>query len=589
MCGIVGYKGKKKNIKFIVNTLKKLEYRGYDSAGVASLENGKIKTFKESGNIAKLDAVIPEDSETTCSIAHTRWATHGKPNQINAHPHSSQNNVWTIVHNGIIENYLSLKENLNAPTESETDTSVVAEMLEELNVDSFDGFIQTFEKVVGSYAILALNKNFENEMFLAKYKSPLYVSRNDEGDFLIASDPICFVGFGKKYYMFADGEFAHIKNKEIIFKNTKKEIIEKKEIEMDSIFDDACQGDYPHFMLKEIMEQPTAVARLVNTLRDNGVLEKFQNNWIQKFDEVKFIGCGTAYHAGLVGARYISKIAGVPASAEIASEFIYNTPVFASPKTLFVFVSQSGETADTLRAVEIAKEQGSTCIALTNVLYSSIAKKTDYVLPVCAGPEIAVASTKAYVCQLAALYLFANALAGNDIQKHFVEIEKMAKELLSFNKEKIEQIAESIKNESSAIFIGKDIDAVSASEASLKLKEVAYINTASYPSGELKHGFLALVEEGVPIIVFAGNKSFNQKTFNAAHEAVSRGAREVVLTNEKMNENSNRKVFEIDTKNELLFPILSIVPMQYLAYLVSVKKNINPDQPRNLAKSVTVE
>ena len=589
MCGIVGYKGNTKSLKFVISTLKKLEYRGYDSAGVASLKNGKIETFKESGNISKLDAVVPETFETNCSIAHTRWATHGKPNQLNAHPHSSKNQTWTIVHNGIIENYLSLKENLiNAP-ESETDTSVVAELLEEKQAQTFDEFIDAFASVDGSYAILALNKNKEDEMFLAKHKSPLYVSQNETGDFLIASDPICFVDFGKSYYVFGDGEFAHITSKEIIFKNSKKQTIKKEKIEMDSIFADASQGEYNHFMLKEIMEQPTAVQRLVKTVRDNDVLSKFQNGWIKNFDEVKFIGCGTAYHAGLVGARYVSKIAGVPASAEVASEFIYNTPVFAGPKKLFVFVSQSGETADTLSAVKIAKEHGSTCIALTNVLYSSLARMVDYVLPVCAGPEIAVASTKAYVCQLSALFLFASALADKNIKNSLDEIEEMSNSLLDFDMKKVEEIADEIKNETAAIFIGKDIDSITASEASLKLKEVAYINTASYPSGELKHGFLALVEEGTPMIVFAGNKSFNQKTFNAANEAVSRGAKEVVLANEKIAENDRKKVFYFDIKNELLFPILSIVPMQYLAYQVSIKKNINPDQPRNLAKSVTVE
>ncbi|MBO5345146.1 MAG: SIS domain-containing protein, partial [Clostridia bacterium] len=365
MCGIVGYKGKTKSLKFVISTLKKLEYRGYDSAGVASLKNGKIETFKESGNISKLDAVVPEMFETNCSIAHTRWATHGKPNQLNAHPHSSKNKTWTIVHNGIVENYLSLKEKLTSVPESETDTSVVAELLEEKQAQTFDEFIDVFALVDGSYAILALNKNKEDEMFLAKNKSPLYVSQNETGDFLIASDPICFVDFGKSYYVFGDGEFAHIDGKEIIFKNAKKQTIKKEKIEMDSIFADASQGEYKHFMLKEIMEQPTAVQRLVNTVRDNDVLSKFQNGWIKNFDEVKFIGCGTAYHAGLVGARYVSKIAGIPASAEVASEFIYNTPVFAGPKKLFVFVSQSGETADTLSAVKIAKEHGSTCIALT--------------------------------------------------------------------------------------------------------------------------------------------------------------------------------------------------------------------------------
>jgi glucosamine--fructose-6-phosphate aminotransferase (isomerizing) len=590
MCGIVGYVGQKKNANFLIEKLKKLEYRGYDSAGFANLSDGKIKVFKESGNIDNLKKSVDLNLEIECAIAHTRWATHGKPVRVNAHPHSSFDEKWTIVHNGIIENFEKLKSTLTKIPESSTDTAVIAELLGERKAKSFDDFVDCFQAIVGSYAIVALNSDKSNELFLAKNKSPLYVAKNESGDFLVASDPICFSKFSTKYYTMLDGEFAHISGGKISFRNQNNEQIEKQEKILDEMFEDDDMKNYDHFMIKEIMEQPVALLRQIKTYRDSGVLEKFDLNFAKKFKRVKFIGCGTAYHAGLVGARYIAKIVGIQADAEVASEFIYNEPIFADPETLFVFVSQSGETADTIRGVEIAKEHGATCIALTNVLYSTIANKTDYVLPVCAGPEIAVASTKAYVCQLSALYLFAQSLARKKpLEICYKEIESLSKRIFDFNFKQVEDLAEDIKNSDSVIFIGKDVDYVSACEASLKLKEVAYINTASYPSGELKHGFLALVERGTPLFVFAGNKLLNTKTFNASIEAVSRGAYEIVLTNQKLKENENRKVLFFDEPNELLLPILFIVPMQYLAYKVSIKKGINPDQPRNLAKSVTVE
>lgn len=590
MCGIVGYLGKQTKAKKLINILKKLEYRGYDSSGIASLEDGKITTFKEVGNIQKLDSSVPENFETSCLVAHTRWATHGEPTEVNAHPHSSFLGVWTLVHNGIIENYGKLKNKLKNKPQSQTDTVVVSCLLEEQGVEDIFGFIDAFKQVEGSYAIVAENKNKPNELFLAKHKSPLYLSANKDGDVLVASDPICFVGFSKNYYTFADGEFAHASKNELKFFDETGKELEKQTKELDDTFEESDKKEYKHFMLKEIFEQPKALERQIKTFKDNNVLNKFNKEFISKFSNIKLVGCGTAYHAGLVGAKYLSKMTGLPAYAEMASEFIYNQPVFADEKTLFIFVSQSGETADTLCAQELAKNKGATTIALTNVLYSSLASKCDYVIPVCAGPEIAVASTKAYVCQLSALYLFALNLRCQVEEVEFdgfEKIETVANKILKFDMAKVEELASKLKTQNEAIFIGKDFDYITANEASLKLKEVAYINSASYPSGELKHGFLALVENGTPIIVFAGGSATNSKTFNAAHEAVSRGAKAFVVTNQNID------IFEdvllIDEPDDLLFPMLSIAPLQYLAYVVSTSKGINPDQPRNLAKSVTVE
>lgn len=587
MCGIVGYLGKKQNSKKIIEKLKKLEYRGYDSAGIAVMDNGKLKCFKQVGCIDNLQKEVPDNLETTCAIAHTRWATHGKATTKNAHPHSSNGGKWTIVHNGIIENYLELKQGLKEKINSDTDTAVVAELLEEKNADTIEDFINVFSLLDGSYSIVAINKNKPNELFLAKNKSPLYVAETD-GGFLVASDPICFVGVAKDYYDFVDNDFAHINENGISFYSGKKKITKQK-TQLDDSFENFSNNGFEHFMLKEIYEEPEALERQVKFYKEHRVFDKFDKNFMKKFREVVFVGCGTAYHAALFGANYFRKQLNIKASAEIASEFIYSKPIFASKDMLFVLVSQSGETADTLMAEKIAREGGATTIALTNVLYSSLAKRTDYVLPVCAGPEIAVASTKAYVCQLSALYMFSSHLKnfnGANID-YFDDILSVSKKALSFDMKKVDKIAEKIKDQTTPIFIGKDLDYITAMESSLKLKEVSYINATNYSSGELKHGFLALVEDGTPLFVFCTESEICSKSINAANEAMSRGAKKYLITNIKQE--SEKDVIFIDDSNELTASILAVIPMQYLAYKVSVSKGINPDKPRNLAKSVTVE
>lgn len=586
MCGIVGYLGKKTKAKDIIGKLKKLEYRGYDSAGIAVMENGKVDCFKEVGCIANLENAVPDTLETECAIAHTRWATHGKPTTKNAHPHSSNKGMWTLVHNGIIENYLELKQNLK-PIKSDTDTAVVAELLEEKQAQSMTDFINVFGLLRGSYSIVAINKNKPNELFLAKNKSPLYVAEFD-GNFLIASDPICFVGVANEYYEFFDNDFAHIVDGNIEFFAGNKKITKTK-VQLDDSFENFSNNGYEHFMLKEIYEETEVLERQVKFYKEHRVLDNFTKNFMSKFNEVVFVGCGTAYHAALFGANYFRKQLNIKASAEIASEFIYSKPIFVNKKMLFILVSQSGETADTLMANKIAKDGGATTIALTNVLYSSLAKRADYILPVCAGPEIAVASTKAYVCQLSALYMFSSYLRnlnGSNID-FYGDILKISKKALSFDMKKVEKIAKDIKDETTPIFIGKDLDYITAMESSLKLKEVSYINATNYSSGELKHGFLALVEEGTPLFVFCTQSDICSKSINAANEAMSRGARKILITNIKQD--NDKDVIYIDDDNELTASILAIIPMQYLAYKVSVSKGINPDKPRNLAKSVTVE
>lgn len=592
MCGIVGYLGAEQPTRFIVDKLKNLEYRGYDSAGIASLEDEKFKLFKSVGNLSKLDEVIPRDEKSSCAIAHTRWATHGKPTEINAHPHISQNGEWVIVHNGIIENYLEIKNSLKFGEKiaSDTDTAVVAQLLEEEQVQDIYGFIQACSKLAGSYAFLAMNKNIPNTLFLARRKSPLYCAEKN-GNILIASDPICFCGFSQNYYVLSDGEFAVATSGKLEFFNNMGEKLLKQTTLLDEVFEDSGKGEYPHFMLKEIMEEKSALNRIVKCYSDNNVLEKLDREFIRQFTGVVFIGCGTAYHAGLVGARMVEKCARVASTCEIASEFIYKDPIIRKDN-LYIFVSQSGETADTLRAMELVKSSGCTTIALTNVLYSSLARSVDLVFPVCAGPEIAVASTKAYVCQVAVLYMLAKRLEelkhGETIN-YIDDIRSLEDYILNLNYEQLDKIAEELKDKKDCIYIGKDLDYVTACEASLKLKEIAYINANAYPSGELKHGFLALVEEGTMVFVLANNKKINQKTYNSASEAMSRGARAVLVGGEVTDGFMPAYHILVPESDELLLPILSVVPLQYLAYLVSVKRGINPDQPRNLAKSVTVE
>lgn len=588
MCGIVGFLGDKARAKDLIKRLSKLEYRGYDSAGFAWLENGEIKTVKKTGKIQNLIDSLDDSQLFSVGIAHTRWATHGVPNETNAHPHVSTNGTWAVVHNGIIENYKELKSKYNLSPESETDTAVLSELLEYSKAESINDFIDVFERVDGSFAISAISKNKHDSLFLAKNKSPLYVSESKAHEFMVASDPICFSGFSKTFYFLEDGEFAEINSNEIKFFNASKNQIKKQAQEMTDIFEDTDKGEFEHFMLKEIMEEKQVVLNLVETYKSKRILEKFDDWFLSKFNEIKFIGCGTAYHAGLMGAKFVQKILGKNASAEMASEFIYNEPNFISPKTLYVFVSQSGETADTLRALELVKNSKATSVALTNVLYSRLAKTCDYVLPIMAGVEIAVASTKAYVCMLASIYLFCEYFSSKKAYENaFLKLENLAENILKFDTKKLNEIAKEIATKKEAIFIGKDMDHITALEASLKLKEVSYISASAYPAGELKHGFLALIEKGTPLFVFANQEKLKVKTLSAMSEAISRGANEIVFSNSKTMAQKN--VIFVKNEDEILSQIECISAMQYLAYRVSILKNINPDQPRNLAKSVTVE
>jgi len=598
MCGIVGYIGDKIVDKELVDILKNLEYRGYDSAGVAVFDKGEIVTTKAEGKIANLEAILNGSKTASMGIAHTRWATHGKPTTTNAHPHVSANNKWAVVHNGIIENFGELKKEVISNTGvefvSETDTEVVSQMLQYLdNGNVIETLINVCNRLEGSFALGVISSDDKNSLYLAKRKSPLYVAKTGKEVF-VASDPICFAGKATEYYMFEDDEFCQVNINSIVFYDSKNNVIVKKALKLNTFEANFGKQDYPHFMLKEIEEVPTVLNRIVSTYKDSKAFEKVDTTLLKSINKIILVGCGTAYHAGLMGASMIEKFARIDSRTYVASEFRYSDPII-DDKTLAIFVSQSGETADTISAHDLAKSKGAKTIALTNVLYSALAKKADYVLPVCAGPEIAVASTKAYTAQISILYMFAKHLANivaNTKFDYLADIVNLSNNLVMPTAESLDSLANELVSIDNAFFIGRGVDYVSSEEASLKLKEITYINTQAYPSGELKHGFLALVESGTILFVIATQKDLLDKTLNGAHEAYARGARIVLATQfdipkEKLEDvyfNIKLPKFEDD-----LMPIVSIGAFQMLSYLTSVKKGYNPDQPRNLAKSVTVE
>ena len=576
MCGIVGYLGKSLRAEEVLDVLKKLEYRGYDSAGISLAHGERQRVYKALGVIDNLAKKVPKKYFAKSAIAHTRWATHGKPSALNAHPHCSSGKLWTIVHNGIIENAEKLKSTHNLQTLGQTDTEVLAQFLEYRAAKDIGGFVKAFESVEGSWAILAQCKQVPNTLFIAKNKSPLYATQDKNGNFWVASDPICFADFAKEYVAFEDGEFAIIENQKLCVFDKNLNIITKTPVKFAEITSTATKGDYAHFMEKEIFEQPTALCRLVNAYKQNKCLARFSPNFLAQFESVEFLGCGSAYHAAMFGAQIFQDILQISTTAKIASEFTYQ-PTQNFAKTLFIFISQSGETADAIHAHDLVKARGGQTVVITNVEYSTLAQKADITLGLFAGPEIAVASTKAFVCQLAALYLLAKAMQG-DCEDFFDEVEDVAKDLMNFEKAKFDALAKKIALSSNALFIGKGIDFVLAREGALKLMEITYINSLAVPAGELKHGYLALVQAKTPLFVFANNKSLSAKTLNAAQEAAARGAEVIEIS---FWENKN-----IDAH---LLPLLAIAPIQYLAYRVCVLKNLDPDKPRNLAKSVTVE
>jgi len=605
MCGIVGYIGNRKAIPILINGLKTLEYRGYDSAGIALLNKNEIRVFKEKGRVSNIELNNNINIDTNIGIAHTRWATHGKPSKENAHPHLDNSGTFAVVHNGIIENYLELKEFLiekGYTFKSETDTEVIPNLMHYYYNETKDKLI-AFNKVLmdlkGSYAILLISTEFP-EVLVAKMNSPLVIGVGENENYL-ASDIPAVLDYTKIFYFLDDGEMAIVTNKEVTFYNGDLDVVyqDLKEISWDK--NAADKNGYEDYMLKEIFEQPNAIKETIQGKIKSGEACNFLNlninkNDLKNINKIYIIACGTAMHASLVGKRALEKLCGITTMVDVASEFRYNEPLI-DKNTLAIFVSQSGETADTIAALKLSKAKGAKCIATTNVVGSSITRETENVLYTHAGPEIAVASTKAYVSQvtiLVSLAIYFAELLGKGNKK---EIEEYKKEILALpqkidvvlqNKEIYHNIAKKMAKLFDTFYIGRGNDYNIALEGSLKLKEISYIHSEAYQAGELKHGPIALVEDGTYIIGIITNPDIAQKTLSNLEEVITRGANVILITS--LNIKSDKmEIIKVPEVKDIVAPILAIVPLQLIAYYIAKEKKLDVDKPRNLAKSVTVE
>jgi len=606
MCGIVGYVGKRNAQNVLLDGLEKLEYRGYDSAGVALALEGGIRVVKSKGRLAELRKKLELQAlaESRCGIGHTRWATHGEPSDVNSHPHSTPR--VSIVHNGIIENYGILKERLMAKGytfESETDTEVLVKLIDNCyEGEPLKALHEALGMVRGSYALAVLFKDFPDTVFAVKRESPLIVGWG-EGENFVASDIPALLKYTRKYSVLEEGDLAVVTAGSIQFYNEFAEPVEREVLTADWDMEAAEKGGYPHFMLKEINEQPAAITATVSPRVENGLpdlrIPELSDEVLRGIGTIHLVACGTAMHAGMVGKAAIEALARVPAEVDIASEFRYRNPILR-PNDLVIIISQSGETSDTLAALKLAKSRGVPVLAIVNVVGSSIARAADHVLYTYAGPEIAVASTKAYMVQMCVLYLFAFRLALARGEQTETEIRRLTAELLRASEvikprladcEQIKYLASRFVNTQSCFFIGRGFDYSLSLEGSLKLKEISYVHSDAYAAGELKHGTISLITEGVPVIALATQKQVYEKTISNAKETKSRGAKVLLFTTKDavVPEGVADYVVRLDDYDDLLMPLQLIVPLQLFAYYMAVLRGCDVDKPRNLAKSVTVE
>ena len=606
MCGIVGYVGKRNAQNVLLDGLEKLEYRGYDSAGVALALEGGIRVVKSKGRLAELRKKLELQAlaESRCGIGHTRWATHGEPSDVNSHPHSTPR--VSIVHNGIIENYGILKERLMAKGytfESETDTEVLVKLIDNCyEGEPLKALHEALGMVRGSYALAVLFKDFPDTVFAVKRESPLIVGWG-EGENFVASDIPALLKYTRKYSVLEEGDLAVVTAGSIQFYNEFAEPVEREVLTADWDMEAAEKGGYPHFMLKEINEQPAAITATVSPRVENGLpdlrIPELSDEVLRGIGTIHLVACGTAMHAGMVGKAAIEALARVPAEVDIASEFRYRDPIL-KPEDLVIIISQSGETSDTLAALKLAKSRGVPVLAIVNVVGSSIARAADHVLYTYAGPEIAVASTKAYTVQMCVLYLFAFRLALARGEQTEAEIRRLTAELLRASEvikprladcEQIKYLASRFVNTQSCFFIGRGFDYALSLEGSLKLKEISYVHSDAYAAGELKHGTISLITEGVPVIALATQKQVYEKTISNAKETKSRGAKVLLFTTKDavVPEGVADYVVRLDDYDDLLMPLQLIVPLQLFAYYMAVLRGCDVDKPRNLAKSVTVE
>lgn len=609
MCGIIGYSGSSEEVvDILLEGLSKLEYRGYDSAGIAFVEKdkNKIQIEKKEGKLNNL-VVHMEDKKIKSSIGigHTRWATHGVPTDRNSHPHYSEKRDVALVHNGIIENYAEIKKDLlekGIKFSSDTDTEVVAQLFSVLyDGDLLSTLNKVLEKLRGSYALAIIHEDFPNKMVCAKNHSPLIIGVGENQNF-VASDASAILKYTKDVIFLEDGDRAIIeKNKVSIYNSNNKEI--KREIKrIEWSYEQASKAGYEHFMLKEIEEQPEIIKKTLdvytNEDKDIRFDEQLEGINFHNINKIYIVACGTAYYAGLQGQYFFKRLLGVDVLTDIASEFRYNEPII-DDKTLAIFVSQSGETLDTLLSLKYAKEKGAKTLAISNVLGSTISREADNCIFTLAGPEISVASTKAYSSQVLVLYLLALYIGSkldkidenkyNEYLEKIVLLEKNIKEVIE-NKENIHNIAKKIKSSKNGFYLGRGIDEKVAREGSLKMKEINYIHTEALPAGELKHGSIALIEKDVLVVAISTVLDMAEKMLSNIKEVKARGAYVVGIGLKEMNlETAADETIEISNTGDLLTPLLAVVALQYLAYYTSVEKGLDVDKPRNLAKSVTVE
>ena len=606
MCGIVGYIGDRDCTNVLVDCLEKLEYRGYDSAGIAVLDQGVIKVSKCKGRLSNLRDKMEREGKPKgyVGIGHTRWATHGEPSDINSHPHG--NKRITIVHNGIIENYRQIKEFLISEGYSfvsETDTETVAKLIDYYySGDPLDAIIKVLSEIKGSYALGIMFRDFPDRIYAVRKDSPLIVGKGENENF-IAYDVPAIMKYTRNYYLLEQDEIAEIKKDQVSFYNLHREQIHKEVNTADWDVDAAEKGGYEHFMLKEIHEQPTSFKTTVTPRITDGLpdfsAEGFDIQKLSAYSKIYIVACGTAMHAGLVGKYVIERLARKPVSVEIASEFRYMDPLIDNT-CLMIAISQSGETADTRAAMELAKSRGADTMAIVNVKGSSIARDADMVVYTHAGPEISVASTKAYMVQVSVMYLLAFMLAyanGKITEQEYrayteklVSMPDVIEDTLGLESQ-CQFVASKLLNADSLLYIGRGLDYALSMEGSLKLKEISYIHSESYAAGELKHGTISLITEGMPVIAVATQSSIIDKTISNIKEVKSRGAMVILVCSQDVvvEDGVCDHIIRLPEADELLMPMAAVVPLQLIAYYTAVLKGNDVDKPRNLAKSVTVE
>lgn len=614
MCGIVGYVGEKKCTPILIQGLLKLEYRGYDSSGIAVLEENNIKVFKQKGRVSNLIKLTNDSNlSATVGIAHTRWATHGKPSKLNAHPHTDNSKSFAVVHNGIIENYEELKSFLSDEGYkfyTKTDTEIIPNLIHyhysnSTEKDSELKFLKAVnsacKNLKGSYALEIICKYSPNTEIVVRKDSPLVIGKG-VGENFVASDIPAILPYTKDFYFLDDNEFAVIKKDSIDFfdKNLSKHEKSLKELDLSSSSSD--KRGYEDYMLKEIFEQPETIKNTIGSRLKLGEICDFSDlgyskSFLESINQIYIVACGTAMHAGLVGKNLIEKLCSIPVTVEIASEFRYRDPLI-NEHTLCIYITQSGETADTIAALKLAKEKGAKTLAISNVIGSSITREAHKTIYTHAGPEIAVASTKAYTSQVVLITLLSiyfselleryNSILLENLKAEILELPNKVTKILK-DSDYIRDVAQRIYNNKDMFFLGRGNDYNIALEGSLKLKEISYIHSEAYPAGELKHGPIALIEKGTFVVGILTDPNLIAKSISNIQEVITRGAKTLIITNQEITQSDFDFVFSIPNTNPLISPIISIIPLQLLSYYIAKEKDLDVDKPRNLAKSVTVE